>query len=206
MRLKILRQIGLLCSLNCAALLAHAQPAEEFFHGGAQSYITNNVANARTLVDSGLKLYPDDAKLKKLDELLKQQQQQQNQDQQQQQQQQQNQQDQQKQDQKNQQNKQDQKQQQQNQNDQQKQDQKSNDQKPKDQQPAKDQKAKADQKQKDEGKDGQQAEAQPVEAKSMTPEEAKRLLDSEKGDEKLLRLQAPGKEKPEDPEHPRKDW
>ena len=50
-----------------------AQPADEFFHSGAQSYISNNVAKAREEVDNGLKLYPDDLKLKKLDELLKQQ-------------------------------------------------------------------------------------------------------------------------------------
>src|SRR6266550_1544660 len=50
-----------------------AQPADEFFHSGAQSYLSNNVAKAREEVDNGLKLYPDDLKLKKLDELLKQQ-------------------------------------------------------------------------------------------------------------------------------------
>ena len=50
-----------------------AQPADEFFHSGAQSYLSNNVARAREEVDNGLKLYPEDLKLKKLDELLKQQ-------------------------------------------------------------------------------------------------------------------------------------
>src|SRR6266581_3483198 len=58
-----------------------AQPADEFFHSGAQSYLSNNVARAREEVDNGLKLYPEDLKLKKLDELLKQQNQQQKQDQ-----------------------------------------------------------------------------------------------------------------------------
>ena len=48
-----------------------AQPADEFFHPGAQCYLTNNMARAREEVDNGLKLYPDDIKLKKLDELLK---------------------------------------------------------------------------------------------------------------------------------------
>src|SRR6266516_7505500 len=48
------------------------QPTDEFFHSGAQSYLSNNVAKAREEVDNGLKLYPDDLKLKKLDELLKQ--------------------------------------------------------------------------------------------------------------------------------------
>jgi hypothetical protein len=75
-----------------------AQSADDFFHAGAQSYITNNIAGAREQVDRGLTSFPDDVKLKKLDELLKQQQQdQQKQNQQKQDQQQQSQQDQQKQ-------------------------------------------------------------------------------------------------------------
>ena len=50
-----------------------AQSADDFFHTGAQAYLTNNTASAREQVDKGLKLYPNDTKLKKLDELLKQQ-------------------------------------------------------------------------------------------------------------------------------------
>src|ERR1700743_1244624 len=79
--------LRLLISISLCALAlqqARAESADDFFHGGAQSYLSNNVAGARQEVDKGLKLFPDDIKLKKLDELLKQQQQQQNQQQQQQ--------------------------------------------------------------------------------------------------------------------------
>ena len=56
---------------------AQIAPAEDFFHSGAQFYISNNVAQAKSVVEMGRKLYPDDEKLKKLEDLLKQQQQQQ---------------------------------------------------------------------------------------------------------------------------------
>src|SRR5262245_23951325 len=82
---KLVRQTGYLlpgfvaAGLGLGALLhtspAVAQSADDFFHTGAQSYITNNVASAREQVDRGLALFPDDPKLKQLDELLKQQQQ-----------------------------------------------------------------------------------------------------------------------------------
>ena len=75
-------KLRLLLSISLFALLSHklcAQSADDFFHGGAQSYLSNNVAGAREEVDKGLKLFPDDIKLKKLDELLKQQQNQQQQ-------------------------------------------------------------------------------------------------------------------------------
>ena len=58
----------------CAQLL----PADDFFNGGAQLYISNNIPAALERTESGLKIYPDDEKLKKLEELLKQQQQSQN--------------------------------------------------------------------------------------------------------------------------------
>src|SRR5436190_22345627 len=70
MRLRILMSLSLPL---LAGQAVGAQPADEFFHSGAQSYLSNNVAKAREEVDNGLKLYPDDLKLKKLDELLKQQ-------------------------------------------------------------------------------------------------------------------------------------
>ena len=75
MRLPLLISLSLLL---CAAQKVCAQlaPADDFFHSGAQFYISNNVAQAKAAVDMGLKLYPDDEKMKKLDELLKQQQQQ----------------------------------------------------------------------------------------------------------------------------------
>lgn len=75
--------------LLCGNARAQLLPADDFFHAGAQSYLTNNIPGALERVTNGLALYPDDAKLKKLYELLKQQQQSQSQSQQDQQQQQQ---------------------------------------------------------------------------------------------------------------------
>jgi len=82
--------------LPCAAAVwllafpvrAGAQPADEFFHGGAQSYIQGQKEKAKEKVTSGLKQFPEDAKLNAMAVLLqkqeeKQQQQQQPQDQQQ---------------------------------------------------------------------------------------------------------------------------
>jgi FtsZ-interacting cell division protein YlmF len=48
--------------------------ADDYFNGGAQLYISNNIPAALEKTEDGLKFYPDDAKLKKLEELLKQQQ------------------------------------------------------------------------------------------------------------------------------------
>ena len=62
-------------------LAAGAQTADDFFHGGAQRYLTNNVPGALEVVTNGLQRFPDDGKLKKLYELLNQKQQQQQQDQ-----------------------------------------------------------------------------------------------------------------------------
>jgi hypothetical protein len=198
MRLSLLISLSLLL---CAVPKSGAQlaPADDFFHSGAQFYISNNVAQARASVDRGLKLYPDDEKLKKLDQLLKQQQQnqqQQNQPQQQQQQQsQQNQQQQQKQDQS----------QQQKSPEQQKQDeQKQADQKKDEQQKQQDQQKSDDEKKDGAKPDEKNAEGQPVAPNQMTPEEAKRLLDAQKGDEQVLQLKPDGK--PRDPRKPVKDW
>ena len=55
----------------CAQLL----PADVFFNGGAQLYISNNIPAALERTEDGLKLYPNDDKLQKLEKLLKQQQQ-----------------------------------------------------------------------------------------------------------------------------------
>jgi uncharacterized protein YdaU (DUF1376 family) len=182
--------------LLCAAQKAGAQlaPADDFFHRGAQFYISNNVAQAKAAVDTGLKLYPDDEKLKKLDELLKQQSQQQaQQNQKDQQQQQQSQKDQQNQ------KPQDQSQQQQKSPEQQKQDQKKEE-PPKQQEQ---QKASPGKKDGEKPKD-QKGEGQPAAPDQMTPEEAKRLLDVQKGDEQLLQLKPQGK--PHDSQRPVKDW
>ena len=89
-----------------AAALDITKSAADYFHGGAMAYLTNNIPAALDVVSNGLVQFPDDEKLKKLEELLKQQQQQNQQDQQ-------DQNKEQNQDQKDQQNKQDQKQDQQ---------------------------------------------------------------------------------------------
>jgi len=74
MRLSLLLSVSLLL----AGQAAHAQSADDYFNGGAQAYISNNIPQALGAVQAGLKQYPDDAKLKKLYALLKQQQQSQN--------------------------------------------------------------------------------------------------------------------------------
>jgi len=178
---------------------ARAQTADDFFNGGAHFYISNNIPEALVPVEQGLKLYPDDVKLKKLYELLKQQQQQQQQQQSQQNQQNQSQQ----QKSNNQQNQQSQKQQQSQQNSQQ---QKQNDQKQSEQQKAERQKQQQQQQAQKSGeqKQNQNESGQPVAAGQMTPEEAKRLLDAQKGDEQFLQLKPQGK--PKNPNQAVKDW
>ena len=185
MRLRIPVSLSLLL-LACKA--ACAQPADEFFHSGAQSYLSNNVAKAREEVDNGLKLYPDDLKLKKLDELLKQQSQSQSKNDQQKQ-------DQEKKDQ--QQAKQDQKDQPKQQGEKQSQEQKD---KQKQQQPAKSSSEKKDK------KDGQEKSepSQPMQAHAMTPQEAKQLLDAQKGDEQVLQFRPQGE--PKNRARTLKDW
>ena len=168
MRLRIPVSLSLLL-LACQAVCA--QPADEFFHSGAQSYLSNNVAKAREAVDNGLKLYPDDLKLKKLDELLKQQSQSQSKN------------DQQKQDQekKDQQAKQDQK-------DQQKPQEEKQSQEQKDKQKQEQQAKSSGEKKEKEDKQEQGQPSQPMQAHAMTPQEAKQLLDAQKGEEQFLQF------------------
>jgi Ca-activated chloride channel family protein len=214
MRLSLPISLSLLL-LSWQTALAQIASADDFFHTGAQFYLSNNIPSALEQVAAGLKVHPDDEKLKKLEELLKQKQQQQQQDQKNQNQQ--NQSQQQQKDQQSQQQKDDQKnQQQQNQNqqssqkdsqDQQKQDEQKKsaaDQKKGEQEKKQDQqKSSADKK--DGGKsDKQDVAGQPVAPGQMTPEEAKRLLDAQKGDEQVLKLLPKGK--PEDQKRPVKDW
>jgi len=172
---------GLAVLLLLAAWTVQAQTAVDFFNGGAQLYISNNIPVALEKVENGLKLYPDDVKLKKLEELLKQQQQQQQQNQQQQQ--------------KNQDQKQ-QNQQQKNQQSQQNQQPENQPGKPADQQPS----PKEQQKEKSEA----QKEQKQAAGQEMSPEEAKRLLDAQKGDEQFLQFQP--KNPPESQNKPIKDW
>ena len=181
---------------------AQLAPADDFFNGGAQLYISNNVPAALDRVETGLKTYPNDEKLKKLEQLLKQQQQSQQQQNQQKQSQQQKQDQQKKSDgQKNQQQNQ-QKDSQQQKPDQEKQNQA--DQKKDEQQKQQEQQQASSQKKDGEKQSKQDAEGQPVKPGEMTPEEAKRLLDAQKGDEQFLQMKPQAK--PENPNRPVKDW
>lgn len=174
------------------ARAAYAQSADDFFNGGAQLYISNNIPDALNKVETGLKTYPDDVKLKKLEELLKQQQQQQ---------QQQNQQNQQQN--KNSQSQQSQSQQQQQQNKQQQDQQKQNQQNQQNsQQQQQNQQQQQAQQQNNQNK--QNAAQQAGQAQAMTPEEAKRLLDAQKGNEQILRYQPKGQ--PQNVNPTVKDW
>jgi len=187
--------ISLSLLLAWQKVCAQLAPADDFFNGGAQFYISNNIPSALERVEAGRKLYPDDVKLKKLEELLKQQQQSQSQQSQQQQ----NQQDQSQQ----QQDKQQSRQQKQNSQDQQKQDQQKQNQA--DQNKNEQQQQQERQKSPAEKKDGQQnGQDQAVAAGQMTPEEAGQLLDAQKDNEQILQLKPQGK--PEDQNRPIKDW
>jgi len=150
-----------------AGAFAQALAPEDFFHNGAVNYLSNNIPKALEVVTNGRALYPDDLKLKKLEELLKQQNQQQQQQQ-------------------------DQKQQEQQQQQQQKEQQ--------------EQQQEASQEEQKEGEkpEEQQAQEQKVAPGQMTPEEAKRLLDAQKDDERTLQFRPEGK--PRDPSRPFKDW
>jgi Ca-activated chloride channel family protein len=187
-------------SLLLAWQAAHAQSADDFFNSGAQLYISNNIPQALESVEDGLKHFPEDVKLKKLEELLKQQQQSQS-SQSQQNQNQQNQTQQQKSN--SQQNQQQQNQQQSQQNSQQQQ--KQNEQNQSGQKNAEQQQQqKSGEKQGGEKQEKQNEQGQPAAAGQMTPEEAKRLLDAQKGSEQVLQWKPQGK--PENPNRPIKDW
>jgi Ca-activated chloride channel family protein len=200
MRLLLLISVSLLLAWHAA----HAQSADDFFNGGAHSYISNNIPQALDTVEAGLKRYPDDVKLKKLYELLKQQQQSQQQSQNNQSQQNQNQQSQPNQPQQQKSNS------QQNQppSQQNSQPQNQNQQNPSDQKNAEPQKQQPPQKSEEKQNGGkpenQNAQNQPATAGQMTPEDAKRLLDAQKGDEQFLQLNPQGKPQTQPP--PIKDW
>jgi hypothetical protein len=188
MRLSLLISLSLLF-LSWQKAGAQLAPADDFFHRGAQFYISNNIPEAKKAVGDGLTFYPDDDKLKKLDELLKQQSQSQSQ------------QNQQQQDKQNQQS--------QAKPDQQKQDQKDQAEKSSDQKKEDEQKQPEQPKSASENKDGEKPENKNADGQSagpgqMTPEEAKRLLDSQKGNEQFLQLKPP--EKPKDNQRKFKDW
>jgi hypothetical protein len=192
--------LPLLLVFAAQKVCAQLAPADDFFNSGAQFYISNNIPQAKDVVEMGLKLYPGDEKLNKLEALLKQQQQSQ---QNQQQQNQQNQSQQQKSDSRQKQPQPN--QQKQNSQDQQKQDgQKQNQSGPKkDEQQKQPEQQKASAGKKDD-QENQNAQGQPVAAGQMTPEEAKRLLDAQKDNEQILQLKPQGK--PPDQVRTGKDW
>jgi hypothetical protein len=207
MRLSHPLTLSLLLLVMCGTVCA--QTADDFFNTGAQSYISNNIPGAKQTVESGLKLYPDDVKLKKLEELLNQQSksQSQSQSQSQQSQQGQNQQGQNQQKNSQQQQNQDQAQQNQDQKDKQNSDQQQQNQQQKDQSQAQNdqdrQKQQDQQGQKDQDQNADQAkeksdeeakrEAAMMAAGQMTPQQAHQLLDSQKDEEQVLRLAPPNK-------------
>lgn len=143
------------------------ESADDYFNGGAQYYISNNIPDALKRVETGLKIYPEDVKLKKLEELLKQQQNQQKQQQ-----------------------NQSQNQKSQSQNQQQKQNPT-----PQQQQSQQNQQNQAN---------SQKQQEQQAQAQAMTPEEAKRLLDAQKGNEQLLKFNS--QNQPQNANPPLKDW
>ena len=142
--------------LTAPAASAQLAPADDFFHGGARHYLSNNIPAALQTVTNGLQLYPDDEKLKKLYELLNQQQQ----------------------------NQQDQKEQKQDKQDDQKKDQKK-DEKKQEAKDKKEQEKK-DQQQAKPNEEKESGDPKPMEAHAMTPQEAKQMLDAQKGDERVL--------------------
>jgi Ca-activated chloride channel family protein len=192
----------LLLPISASLLLAWqsacAQSADDYFNGGAHAYITNNVPEALKSVETGLKQYPDDVKLKKLYELLKQQSQQQSQQNQNQQSQQNQSQQQKQQSQKNQQNQQNQQNRQQSQQNQNAQNQSGQQNQPQPPPPA------SNAKQGGEKPENQNESGQPLAAGQMSPEAARRLLDAQKGDEQFLQLKP--QDKPQDNRRPLKDW
>jgi len=198
MRLLLPISVSLLLALPAAR--AQMAPADDFFNGGAQLYISNNIPAALEKTEDGLKFYPNDAKLKKLEELLKQQQQSQsqpNQQNQQQQNQQQNQSRSQPQKSSGQQN-----QQQQNQSSKppsQPEQQKQPAQNQPDQQKQPDQQSQKPAKSQDQEKSDESAQG--AAPQTMSPEEAQRLLDTQKGDEQFLQMKPQNPSKP-----PIKDW
>jgi Ca-activated chloride channel family protein len=190
--------LPLLLVFAAQKVCAQLAPADDFFNGGAQAYISNNIPAALERTEDGLKLYPDDVKLKKLEELLKQknqQQQQQSQSQQQKSDSQKNQQQQNQQSQKN-------SSQDQQKSDEQKQNQ--SNQKTNGQQNQPEPQKSADEQKNGDKSDNQNGDGQPVKPGQMTAEEAKRLLDAQKGDEQILQMKP--QDKPRDPNRPVKDW
>ncbi len=178
----------ILSALWLMGTLGLAATADDFFHSGAQQYIFGKMDKAKETTQKGLLQFPEDSKLRRLEELLKQQQQQSKDDQNkkddqqkndQKQDQEQSKQDQSKQDQ----SKQDQEKQQQNQQDSQK-DQEKQAQQQKDQQNAEKQGDAS--KPEDQSEEQKAAQAGRAMAGRMTVPEALKLLNTTKDDENMM--------------------
>ncbi|VGO22794.1 hypothetical protein [Pontiella sulfatireligans] len=164
--MKIVASILICCALASAAFADEAQAEAEadavYFHPAASLYIHGDAAGASNLVATGLSIYPEDGKLRALEELLKKQQEQQDQE-----------------NQNDQQQKNDDQQQQKNDEQQkQNQDQQKND----EQQQEQEQNPEQDQQ-------NPEPEPEPQSAEQMTPDEAQRLLDAMRQEEENKRLQ-----------------
>jgi len=191
-------------SLVLGALSVAADTAQDYFHRGAQYYIWSQKQKATNEIFTGLSLFPTDPQLNALAALIKKEEEQR-----------------QKQNQENQQkdpSNQDQKQQNQQQQGQQNQDQQKQDSSKQNQQAKQDQQQQAAQQAEDQEKKQQPAEQpasqqkeqsgetneQAYAAGQMTPEQARQLLDAQKGDEKMLSFKPEGK--PQDRSKPIRDW
>jgi outer membrane biosynthesis protein TonB len=191
----------LVLSLLAFPLLANAaaRPAGLYYHEGATNFVYGDLARAKSVVAEGLQFFPENVKLKGLSEFLnkqqpppskqqdKQDQEKQDQSKQQEKQNQQNQQEQQKQNQQKQ--KQDQQQQQEQQQAKDQQEQQKRQQEKKDQEKqGESQQQKPEQGQKSDEQEKKDGEARQTRQQmlQMTPEQAQRLLEAVKGDEKVL--------------------
>lgn len=183
MKLRVLISLSLLAAASAGG--AALWNADDYFHGGAQLYLSNNIPLALTNVERGLKLFPEDPKLKKLEEILKRQNRQQQEQQQQD------------------------SQQNQQQNQDQQQSQKNEEQEKKEsEQPKQDTPQQNEQQQKQSGDQKEQSKDEPRQGQprkgQMTPEQAERLMDAQKGDEKMLPVKPEKRTTP--PLGPVKDW
>lgn len=61
----------LLAALLAAALPVPAKSAEDYYHGAAYRYVEGKIQEAATEADEGLRLHPDDAKLRALAEQIR---------------------------------------------------------------------------------------------------------------------------------------
>jgi hypothetical protein len=217
-------KILLHASLYCLPILLEAQTATDYFHRGAQFYIHNQKQRATNEIFTGLRLFPDDAQLKALAGLIKQEEERQrqqeqqqqkeesrdreeqqpeqnSQDQQPQQEQQERKQSEQRENEANQ--KKDQQQQQQQEQKEQPQQQANQSQSPQDQEGNKKDSGQGAAG-KDENNAGKEEEEQAAAPGQMTPREAKQLLDTQKQDEKMLPVKPNTKRA--DRKRPLRDW